>query len=59
MEESKAYDAEIAVTENLRDSLLNSAYALVYIKEGQAVLKDVIIEGVSIKNYVEFEVSAK
>lgn len=53
MEESKAYDAEVAVRENQNDSLIDNVYALVYIKDGQAVLKDVIIYDMSIKDYVE------
>lgn len=53
MEESKAYDAEVAVRENQREAVKNSTYALVYVKDGEAVLNDVIIDGVSIKDYVE------
>ena len=52
MEETKAYDAEVAVRNNQRDSLPNSTYALVYIKNGKAVLNDVIINEISIKDYV-------
>ncbi len=55
MEETKAYDAEVAVRDMQRDSLPNSTYALVYIKNGEAVLNDVIINEVSIKDYVEKE----
>ncbi len=53
MEESKAYTAEVVVRENLRDSLLQNVYALVYVKEGESVLKDVIIDDIPIKDYVE------
>lgn len=53
MEETKAYDAEKAYREVNRDSLKANVYALVYIKEGQAVLKDVIIDGIPIQEYVE------
>lgn len=55
MEETKAYDAEIAVRNNQRDSIQNNTYALVYIKNGEAVLNDVIINEISIKDYVEIE----
>lgn len=55
MEETKAYDAEKAVRTRQRDSILNTTYALVYIKEGEAVLNDVIIDDISIKDYVEKE----
>ena len=53
MEETKAYDAEVAVRNNQRDSIQNNTYALVYIKNGEAVLNDVIINDMSIKDYVE------
>ena len=53
MKETKAYDAEVAVRNNQRDSIQNSTYALVYIKNGEAVLNDVIINDISIKDYVE------
>ena len=53
MEETKAYDAEVAVRIRQRDSLLDNTHALVYVKEGEAVLSDVIIDNISIKNYVE------
>lgn len=52
MEESKAYEAELALAEFQADSS-GTAYALVSIKEGDAVLKDVYIDGVSIKEVVE------
>ncbi len=53
MEESKAKPAEDAYRKAQRDSLLNNIYGLVYIKDGEAVLKDVIINDVSIAKYVE------
>lgn len=56
MEESKAYDAEVAYTESIRDGFPeNDTYALVYVKDGEAVLADVVINEVSIKDYVEKE----
>ncbi|MDO5979750.1 GDYXXLXY domain-containing protein [Flavivirga spongiicola] len=55
MEETKAYDAEIAVRNRQRDSLPNNTYALVYVKNGEVVLNDVIIDEISIKDYVEKE----
>lgn len=55
MEETKAYDAEISVRNRQRDSMPNNTYALVYIKEGEAVLSDVIIDETSIKDFVEKE----
>lgn len=55
MEETKAYDAEVAVRNRQRDSLPNNTYALVYVKEGEAVLDDVVIDETSIKDYVEKE----
>ncbi len=51
MEESKAYDAE----QTYRQSQIDTnqiAYALVSIKEGKAVLKDVLIDGVPIREIV-------
>ncbi|WP_396601961.1 GDYXXLXY domain-containing protein [Algibacter sp. R77976] len=53
MEETKAYDAEVAVRDSQRDSLPNNTYALVFIKNGEAVLNDVIINEISIKDFVE------
>ncbi|OEJ99084.1 hypothetical protein A8C32_07870 [Flavivirga aquatica] len=53
MEESKAYDAEVAVRKAQQDSLPNNTYALVYVKNGEAVLEDVIINEISIKDYVK------
>lgn len=55
MEESKAPDAETAYRTYTNDSGNNDkpAYALVAVKDGNAVLKDVIIDGKPIKEYVE------
>jgi uncharacterized membrane-anchored protein len=51
MEESKAYDAEVAYRESAVDTS-QVTYSLVNIKDGEAVLKDVLIGGVSIKEVV-------
>ena len=53
MEETKAYDAELLYMENNRAEKQQDVYALVYIKNGNHVLNDVIIDGVSIKDAVE------
>ena len=54
MEESKAYDAELTYTQSSRDT--NSVtYALVNIKNGESVLKDVMINGVPIREIVKQE----
>jgi len=53
MEESKAKPAEDAYRDAQRDSLPNNIYGQVYIKDGEAVLKDVIIDDMSISKYVE------
>lgn len=52
MEESKAYDAERAHIESQLDST-KTTYALINIKNGDAVLKDVLIDGVSIAEIVK------
>ncbi len=52
MEESKAYDAEKIHRETRRDSS-KTAYALVNIKNGQAVLRDVLIDDVPIRELVK------
>jgi uncharacterized membrane-anchored protein len=52
MKETKAYNAELAVRDRQRDSLPDNTHALVYVSEGEAVLDDVIIDNVSIKDYV-------
>ena len=53
MEETKAKPAEDSYRKAQRDSLPNNIYGLVYIKDGEAVLKDVIINEMSIAKYVE------
>lgn len=53
MEESKALDAELAHRDAQRDSLPNNTYALIYIKEGEAVLDNVYINDIPIAEYVE------
>ncbi|MEO5905267.1 MAG: GDYXXLXY domain-containing protein [Saprospiraceae bacterium] len=56
MEESKAYNAELAYAESARDTM-QITYALVAVKDGDAVVKDVLINGIPIrevaKNYKE------
>ncbi len=52
MEESKAYEAEVAHRKAQRDSLPDNTYALVFIKDGKAVLGDVLIDEISIKDHV-------
>ena len=54
MEESKARDAELIYRESQRDTT-KTTYALVHIKNGAAVLKDVLIDGVPIKDLVNKE----
>ena len=54
MKESKAYQAELKYRQSLQDTN-TVTYASVYIKNGEAVLKDVLINGVSIKRIVEEE----
>ena len=53
MEEHKAYKAEQAYRKFNRDTIRKNAYSRVYIKNGKTVLDDVIIDGVSIQEYVE------
>jgi|SRR5687768_3766250 len=48
MEESKAYNAELAYNESARDTN-QTTYALVSIRNGDAVIKDVIINGIPIR----------
>ena len=52
MEESKAYDAELTYNRVLPDTT-QVAYALVNIKNGESVLKDVMINGISIVEIVK------
>ena len=53
MNESKAYDAEIAHIEAQNDSIPNNTYALVYVKDGEAVLDNVFINDIPVAEYVE------
>ncbi|WP_425077363.1 GDYXXLXY domain-containing protein [Psychroserpens sp. S379A] len=53
MEESKAYNAEVAHRNAQQDSLPNNTYALVYVKEGEAVLDNVFINETPIAVFVE------
>lgn len=56
MEESKAYNAELAYNESVRDTNMTT-YAIVKIKNGDAVISDVIVNGMPVKeaakNYQE------
>lgn len=54
MEEFKAPEAETIYRESIRDTA-RLTYALVYIKNGEAVLKDVIVDGLSISDVVIME----
>ncbi|MFT5847465.1 MAG: hypothetical protein ACJARX_002370 [Psychroserpens sp.] len=53
MKETKAYDAEVAHRDAQRDSLPKNTYALVYIKDGEAVLDNVFINEIPIATFVE------
>lgn len=53
MDENKAYDAEVAVRAATRDSLIDNCYGLVFIKGERAVLSDVFVDDISIKDFVE------
>lgn len=53
MNETKAYDAEVAHREAQNDSLPNNTYALVYLLNGQGVLDNVFINDIPISEYVE------
>lgn len=52
MEESKAYDAELTYRMSQQDTS-KITYALVSVKNGEAVLKDVLIDGTSIREIVK------
>jgi uncharacterized membrane-anchored protein len=52
MEESKAYEAELTFRESEQDTS-KITYALVSVKNGQAVLKDVLIDGITIREIVK------
>lgn len=53
MEESKAYDAELAYAKVNRNRLSSNVYALVYVSGDKAVLNDVFIDTIPISTYVE------
>lgn len=53
MNESKAYDAEVAHTKAQQDSLPTNTYALVYVLRGKGVLGNVYIDDIPIGEYVE------
>ncbi len=52
MEESKAYEAEINYIQSQQDTS-KTTYALVSAKNGEAVLKDVMIDGTAIRELVK------
>lgn len=52
MEESKAKGAENAYREVVRDRI-KIAYGIVFVKDGRAVLKDVILDDIPIREYVK------
>ena len=52
MEEGKAQEAEDGYREYNQNENAKPAYALVAVKEGNAVVTDVIIDGLPIRNYV-------
>lgn len=52
MNENKAYDAEVSVRKTQRDSS-QTCYALVFVKDGTAVLNDVFIDDTPIQQFVE------
>ncbi len=55
MNETKAYDAEIAYNEAQQDSLPNDTYALVHVLKGEGVLENVFINDIPISKYVEMD----
>ncbi len=58
MEESKAYDAELVYRESQGDTT-QVTYALVSVKEGEAVLKEVYINGIPIREIVKNRLESK
>lgn len=52
MEESKAYDAEQTYRQSQQDTN-QVTYALVSVKDGDVVLKDILIDGISIREIVK------
>lgn len=53
MNETKAYDAEVAHQEAQRDSIPNNTYALVFVRNGEAVLDNVFIDDIPIADFVD------
>lgn len=53
MEESKAPEAERVYNKAARDVNKHTTYAIVYVKDGNAVLDDVMIDAISIKEIVK------
>lgn len=53
MEETKAKPAEQIIAESSREEGAKPAYAVVKVKNGQAVIEDVMIDGISVKEMVE------
>ena len=53
MEESKAYDAELAYINLQREASTKSIYALVHVRDGEAVLANVFVDKIPIADYVE------
>lgn len=53
MQEDKAKPAEDIIRALQRDSIPHTIYGLVYIKNGNYVLKDVVVNDISIVKYVE------
>ena len=58
MEESKAYQAELTYRQSQQDTS-KITYALVSVKNGESVLKDVLIDGVSIREIVKADQEEK
>ena len=53
MEESKAYQAELSYLKSHQDDSTSTAYALVSILEGEAVIRDVMIDDVPIREVAQ------
>lgn len=55
MNETKAYEAELAHARAQRDSIPNNTYALVYVLKGKGVLDNVFINDIPVATYIEKE----
>lgn len=53
MEEFKANPAEVLTQQRVGDSLVKNVYSLVYVNQGKAVLQDVFVNEIPIKDFVE------